>query len=109
MTNHRSPPSRRGILAVAALLVAGTGTVVGLWPTGAPEPDPEPDPEPALEAPAPELGASRGLTLPAAGDRDVVQTYSPYCQTPAGICTMASSLPVGATCVCGGQSGRVVP
>ncbi len=47
--------------------------------------------------------------LSAQGDStEIVQTYSPKCQTDAGICTV-SPLPVGSSCLCGSQSGIIVP
>ena len=50
--------------------------------------------------------------LRAAGGRNlqIAQSYSPRCQTPAGICYVDAQ-PVGAPCYCNetGQSGTIVP
>lgn len=65
-----------------------------------------PSPEPAR--------AARDLGPPAAvssGERpdDFAQSYSPYCQTAQGVCTLPSALPIGSPCDCGGTPGRVIP
>ncbi len=41
--------------------------------------------------------------------QQTAQTYSPYCQTPEGICTLPSALPVGSACMCGPVAGTIVP
>ena len=93
--NHR----KFGRRSIGAVAVAALATAVALF-----NPTPWDDPvETSLTAGIDLSGSERA---PAA---KVAQTLSPYCQTPQGVCTLPSAMPIGSPCSCDGISGTIVP
>jgi hypothetical protein len=122
-------PRRGGILAAGAVaVVLALGGLGALMLTGEPTATVTTPPAavdaagPSTEpAPAAGFGTTRSLN-PAAStvdpavtrgpypSADQAQSYSPYCQVPSGgICTVTPPQPVGSSCQCGGEQGRIVP
>jgi hypothetical protein len=100
-------PGRVFALIAGAAGVVAIALVVGL--RTAPEPAAEP-PVPALRpaapGPAADAPATRGL---GAQQGYQAQSYSAYCQTSQGTCTLPTALPIGSPCDCGGVPGQIVP